>query len=139
VSLRDICGKYIIALLSEVSRKSRYIFHRSIIRVHAIAHHVYRIEGRGSKRSRSDRPRHLQQDRTHTLLQGPIVLSHPGLQSQLPRKGTGDEYWISGPRRDGLDRLYGKSALVVEIDDDVREEYLTEIRKKPEQSSKSHT
>jgi hypothetical protein len=50
-----------------------------------------------------------------------------------------DQYWISGPRRDGIDRLYGKSALVVEIDDDVREEYWTEIRKKPEQKSKSHT
>lgn len=45
---------------------------------------------------------------------------------------TGDEYWISGPRRDGLDRLYGKSSLVVEIDEDVREEYWTEIRKRPE-------
>ena len=52
---------------------------------------------------------------------------------------TGDEYWISGPRRDGLDRLYGKSALVVEIDPDVREEYWTEIRKKPEQKRRTHT
>ena len=52
---------------------------------------------------------------------------------------TGERYWISGPRRDGLDRLYGRSALVVEIDDDVREEYWTEIRKKPEQKSKAHT
>jgi hypothetical protein len=38
-----------------------------------------------------------------------------------------------------LDRLYGKSALIVEIDDDVREEYWTEIRKDPEQKGKSHT
>ncbi len=45
----------------------------------------------------------------------------------------------SGPRRDGLDRLYGKSALVVEIDEDVREEYWTEIRKKPKDKSKKHT
>ena len=52
---------------------------------------------------------------------------------------TGAEYWISGPRRDGLDRLYSKSALVVEIDADVREEYWTEIRKKPEHKSESHT
>ena len=52
---------------------------------------------------------------------------------------TGEQYWISGPRRDGLDRLYGKSGLVVEIDDDVREEYWAEIRKKPEQKNKSHT
>lgn len=52
---------------------------------------------------------------------------------------TGSEYWISGPHCNGLDRLYGKSALVVEIDADVREEYWTEIRKKPEHRSKSQT
>ncbi|MFN3650547.1 MAG: 1-deoxy-D-xylulose-5-phosphate synthase [Armatimonadota bacterium] len=42
---------------------------------------------------------------------------------------TGEEYWVSGPRRDGKDRLYGG---VVEIDDDVREEYWTEIRRQPD-------
>ena len=49
---------------------------------------------------------------------------------------TGEQYWISGPRRDGADRLY-KSDWPVEIDEDVREEYWTDIRKKPEW--KSHT
>jgi hypothetical protein len=44
---------------------------------------------------------------------------------------TGEQYWISGPRRDGTDRLY-KSDRPVEIDEGVREEYWTEIRKKPE-------
>ena len=43
---------------------------------------------------------------------------------------SGDEYWISGPRKDGSDRLYGEAAPV-EIDDDVREEYWTEIRGQP--------
>ena len=62
-----------------------------------------------------------------------------GFKANYRETETGDEYWISGPRRDGLDRLYGKSALVVEIDADVREEYWTEIRKQPEQKSKSHT
>ena len=55
-----------------------------------------------------------------------------GFKANYREAGTGGEYWISGPRRDGLDRLYGKSALVVEIDEDVREEYWMEIRKKPE-------
>jgi hypothetical protein len=41
---------------------------------------------------------------------------------------TGDHYWISGPRKDGRDRLYPQSSQPVEIDDDVREEYWTEIR-----------
>jgi hypothetical protein len=44
---------------------------------------------------------------------------------------TGEHYWISGPRRDGTDRLY-KSDWPVEIDEDVRAEYWTEIRKRPE-------
>jgi hypothetical protein len=32
---------------------------------------------------------------------------------------TGEEFWISGPRRDGADRLY------------VRDEYWVEIRRQP--------
>jgi hypothetical protein len=44
---------------------------------------------------------------------------------------TGDHYWISGPRRDGADRLYGER-LPVEIDDDVRVEYWIDVRRQPE-------
>jgi hypothetical protein len=51
---------------------------------------------------------------------------------------TGDRYWISGPRRDGTDRLY-KSDWPVEIDEDVREEYWTEIRKRPDLISRTQT
>lgn len=40
-----------------------------------------------------------------------------------------EPYWISGCRRDGNDTLYG---AVVEIDDDVRVEYWTEIRRRPD-------
>jgi hypothetical protein len=44
---------------------------------------------------------------------------------------TGEEFWISGPRKDGDDRLYvGRQP--VEIDEDVREEYWTTIRGLPE-------
>lgn len=49
---------------------------------------------------------------------------------------TGDEYWISGPRKDGADRLYGEP-LPVEIDDDVREEYWSEIRSQPGRARES--
>lgn len=35
---------------------------------------------------------------------------------------TGDEYWISGPRKDRNDGLYGGSNGAI-IDDDVRDEY----------------
>ena len=44
---------------------------------------------------------------------------------------TGDRYWISGPRKDGQDRLYPQSSRPVEIDEDVREEYWTDIRGMP--------
>jgi hypothetical protein len=41
---------------------------------------------------------------------------------------SGEEYWISGCKKRGGDTLYGG---VVEIDEDVREEYWTKIRKQP--------
>jgi hypothetical protein len=44
---------------------------------------------------------------------------------------TGDEYWISGCKRDGSDRLYGER-IPVEIDEDVRKEYWREIRGRSE-------
>lgn len=42
---------------------------------------------------------------------------------------TGQEYWISGCKKDGTDSLYPNK---VEIDEDVKVEYWTEIRKRPE-------
>ena len=44
---------------------------------------------------------------------------------------TGDQYWISGCKKDGGDRLYGER-VPVEIDEDVREEYWSEIRRLPD-------
>lgn len=44
---------------------------------------------------------------------------------------SGEEYWISGPKKDGSDRFYWGKAAPVEIDEDVREEYWNEIREKP--------
>jgi hypothetical protein len=44
---------------------------------------------------------------------------------------TGAEFWISGCRKDGADRLYGER-VAVEIDEDVRAEYWTDIRGLPE-------
>jgi hypothetical protein len=58
-------------------------------------------------------------------------LGGTGFKANYSCSETGEQYWISGPRKDGTDRLY-KSDLPVEIDEDVREEYWTEIRKRPE-------
>jgi len=42
---------------------------------------------------------------------------------------TGDHYWVSGCRKDGMDALYNTT---VEIDENAREEYWVKIRNKPE-------
>jgi hypothetical protein len=41
---------------------------------------------------------------------------------------SGDQYWVSGPRKDGADKLYGG---IVQIDEDARVEYWTRIRERP--------
>ena len=48
-----------------------------------------------------------------------------GFKANYYDVGTGEEYWISGCRKDGMDALYSTD---VEIDEDVREEYWTKIR-----------
>jgi hypothetical protein len=52
-----------------------------------------------------------------------------GFKSNYFDLDTHDYYWISGCRKDGRDALYSN---IVEIDEDVREEYWTTIRNKPE-------
>ena len=42
---------------------------------------------------------------------------------------TGEEYWISGCKKDGDDTLYPD---IVEIDEDAREEYWLKIRNRPD-------
>ena len=69
---------------------------------------------------------------------GKSFLRIQGFKANYRDRETFDDYWISGPRRDGKDRLY-VSNIPVEIDDDVREEYWTEIRKKPELKNSSQT
>jgi hypothetical protein len=45
-----------------------------------------------------------------------------------------DQYWISGPRQDGADRLY-VSNIPVEIGEDVKDEYFAQIRSRTDQKS----
>jgi len=63
-------------------------------------------------------------DRTFQSLQG------SGFKANYFDIATGDQFWISGPRKDGRDRLYEGSAKPIEIDADVAAEYWNEIRAK---------
>jgi hypothetical protein len=65
-------------------------------------------------------------------------LKGQGFKANYYEEGSGDHYWISGPKRDGTDRLYGESTPVA-IDNDVREEYWREIRNQPERGSEFAT
>ena len=56
-------------------------------------------------------------------------LKGSGFKANYYEVDSGDEYWISGPRRDGQDGLY-KTNIRPEIDEDVKREYWSEIRRK---------
>ena len=65
-------------------------------------------------------------------------LKGSGFKSNYFDLETHEQYWISGPRKDGMDSLYATN-VGAEIDEDVREEYWTLIRKKPALKSQKHT
>jgi len=51
---------------------------------------------------------------------------------------TGEWFWISGPKKRGGDALYATN-IPTEIDEDVREEYWTKIRNRPERKHETRT
>lgn len=55
-------------------------------------------------------------------------LNGSGFKSNYFDIENGDEFWISGPRKDKNDRLYGGNQGV-EIDEDIKEEYIKLIKK----------
>lgn len=57
-------------------------------------------------------------------------LKGAGFKSNYVDLDSGEAYWISGPKKDGSDRLYGER-LPTPIDDDVTDEYWTVIRGVP--------
>jgi hypothetical protein len=61
-------------------------------------------------------------------------LKGAGLKSNYDDVETGDEYWISGCRTDGADRMYNEADPVV-IDEAVRKEYWATIRGAPERKN----
>lgn len=51
---------------------------------------------------------------------------------------TGEVYWISGCKKDGTDRhRFARQGEPVELDEDVRVEYWTEVRGMPERKHES--
>ena len=56
-------------------------------------------------------------------------LAGKGFKANYVDAETGEQFWLSGCHKDGMDALYATS---VEIDEDVREEYWLTIRNKPE-------
>jgi len=57
------------------------------------------------------------------------TLNGQGFKANYFDEETGEDYWISGCRKDGADALYNTD---VEVDQDALEEYWVNIRKKPE-------
>ena len=53
-------------------------------------------------------------------------LKGAGFKANYYEVESGDHYWISGPRKDLNDRLYGGN-IGVEVDDDVAEEYWASV------------
>ena len=56
-------------------------------------------------------------------------LNGSGFKANYADSETGEQYWISGCKKDGTDALYSTTVV---IDEDVREEYWTTIRNRPE-------
>ena len=57
-----------------------------------------------------------------------------GFKSNHYDKESGEDYWVSGPKGDGRDRLYGER-VPVKIDEDVRAEYWCLIRNQPKRKN----
>jgi hypothetical protein len=61
-----------------------------------------------------------------------------GFKSNYVCEETAERYWISGPKKRGGDALYPTN-IKTKIDEDVRVEYWTEIRKSPERVRETET
>lgn len=64
-------------------------------------------------------------------------LKGAGFKANYIEINSNEDYWISGPKRDGSDRLYNER-IPVSIDEGVWEEYWTVIRGLSEAPPKRH-
>lgn len=58
-------------------------------------------------------------------------LSGSGFKANYFDVESGASFWISGPRRDGADGLYGRVTQAEDVDPDVAEAYWRDIRRLP--------
>lgn len=63
-----------------------------------------------------------------------LISTKSGYKYNYVDQDSGEAYWISGPRKDGQDTLYPG---LVEVDEDVREEYWRDIRGLPQNTSET--
>lgn len=64
-------------------------------------------------------------------------LKGSGFKANYYDVDSGEHFWITGPKRNGADGLYGPRPTP--IDEDVREEYWTLIRRQLEKKNKKFT
>jgi hypothetical protein len=92
---------------------------------------VYRVEGRRPHRPGPARIGRVTFSKSGATLyyRGKAFrsLKGEGFKANYYDVETGEPYWISGPRRDSRNALYA-THVMPEIDEDVREEYLRDIR-----------
>lgn len=67
--------------------------------------------------------------RSYTYAGKRFLKTKSGYKYNCIEEESGTHYWISGPKKKGGDTLHGG---VIDIDDDARVEYWTEIRGEPE-------
>jgi len=58
-----------------------------------------------------------------------VFLKGLGYKANYVDIHSGDHFWVSNPKRSGHDTLYPG---IIEIDEDVKEEYWLKIRKRPD-------
>ena len=89
------------------------------------------MQGWQTHRACENRARHVFEDGRDYLLPGTGIQQSKGagFKANYYDVATRDEYWISGPRKDGRDALYATN-VATEIDEDVADEYWTQIRKR---------
>jgi len=72
--------------------------------------------------------------RSYTYRGRRLLKTKSGYKYNCVDEENGDAYWVSGPHRDGADKLYGGT---VQIDEDACVEYWTRIRMQPARAAES--